>query len=523
MVDISKALQSHDDAPDAGQSGATVSPVEVEEIDDADLLAAADLELERMAAERRAQEASNGSQSEMFTPAPVKPPRKKRVPPEGMAPRDAALKKVSAKAAPEASAAPIADQVSVPVEAPGPNEPSTQDISTATAAKPIDKTEKMPMKKTGFVPIKAVDGVRLDQPQDAETVTPKNRHLQEILAGTAAEPKTTAQIVTETAMMNPLKTDGIIMRSDTPLSLEADPTVEETLEEKLVRLGFPPRPARWPVFIDWPPREIAEKFTDPAVSDEQRQKMIRLMLTLEEASIRRARQLNEWLNETNPPIPPKALSRDGEARNMRRNLRIMKETQDDPHYSIRWATLINPMSQNQALLNSVVTWSQTSATTLDGGQVLVDKDSISFSGGSRSALPYTPQAIALGIQEAKNRGWKTLKMSGSYEFGQMAIKAAREAGIEAEIIFYGKGLGSWTRHTVKVSPNVPFVDKDITEMMAKAMGDPVSDQIDTGGPSRHVPAQDQSPFPSRRDGQRSPAIPDHDPRDEAPPFDPSMR
>lgn len=524
MVDILKALQNHDDAPDASPAGqdlpvaegeAITTTEEVEEIDDADLLAAADLEMERMAAERRAQEAGLMSQNAAPAPLPVRAPRKKKVRPEGFelplsAPLAAVVVGSPAKTSPPIPA-PVVETPSLPAAAAAPAEVSPKEGN------------KMPEKKTDFVPIKAVDGIRLDEPQGVVTQTPKSRQLQDILTGTAPNPKTTAQIVTETGMMNPMQVQAIITRGDDPLSLEAAPEEKETLEKKLTRLGFPPRPANWPVFIDWPPREVAEKFADPAVTEEQRQKMIRLMLSLEEAAIRRARQVNEWLNETNPPIPPKFFKFDAESRMMRRNLRILRETQDDPHHSIRWATLINPMSQNQALLNSVVTWSQTSATTLDGGQVLVDKDSISFSGGSRATLPYSPQAIALGIQEAKNRGWKSLKMSGSFEFGQLAIKAAREAGIEAEITFYGKGLGSWTKHTVKVSPNVPFVDNDITELMNAAMGDPVTSGAGAGGPVRHVPVQNESPFASRRSGQQTPSLPDHDPRGDEPPFDPSHR
>lgn len=520
MVDISKALQNHEDLPDDDQALSAPLAQEVddaEEIDDADLIAASDLELAKEAAARRAQEAGLITQAATPISPPLRAPRKKKVRPD-MPEMDLVAPR-SLPASEDIRSVPEAATTRLAAEAPANKPPETSTHTAPVAPIPPSETitvkgDVMTEKKTDFVPIKAVDGVRLDQPQGVVTVTPANAQLANILAGTAPDPKTTVQIMTDAATMNPFRVQGMITRGDVPLSVTPAPEKAETLEEKLTRLGFPPRPAKWPAFIDWPPREVAEKFTDPAVNDEQRQKMIRLMLSLEEAAIRRARQVNEWLNETNPLIAPGFANRTPEARTMRRNMRLVKATQDDPHHSIRWATLINPMSQNQALLNSVVTWGQGSASTLDGGQVLVDKDSICFAGGSRAALPYSPQAIALGIQEAKNRGWKTLNMSGSFEFGQLAIKAAREAGIEAEITFYGKGLQSFRKFTVKVSPNVPFVDKDITEMMTAAMGDPVAAGVASDGPARTVPNLDQSPFASQRSREDAPL-----PSGDSPPYE----
>lgn len=237
--------------------------------------------------------------------------------------------------------------------------------------------------------------------------------------------------------------DGLITRGDEPLRLPKGPLM--SYEESLKALGIPPRPQTWPVVMAWPSQRVLDRFMAPGVTIDQKAQMVRELMELNERMLRRSRQIKEWLERHNP-----LEEQDKHSQN------VVKAATADPHYGIRWATLINPGIQDKTLMTSVLSWGYCTAKTADGGSMRVHEDSISFGGKGLGPVCYTPQSVSLAIREAQNRGWGKINMQGSYEFGMMAIKAAKEAGIEATISYAGRGVMSWKTYTVKVMPNAPM-------------------------------------------------------------------
>lgn len=236
--------------------------------------------------------------------------------------------------------------------------------------------------------------------------------------------------------------EGMITRGDPPLS--AASLSRQHQDEALRRLEIPARPQTWPFFMAWPPQVVLDRLAAPSLSSDQKAEMVRRLAEMNDAMLMRSRQINAWLQEHNPI----------EAQDWK-SCEAVKASRADPHYGIRWATLLNPGVQDQSLIASVLSWGHCVAVTADGGGVRAHDESLSFERSPLSPVGITPQAVALAVREARNRGWGKLKMQGSHEFGQMAIKAAKEAGIEAEITYHGRGLMSWRTYKVKIMPHVP--------------------------------------------------------------------
>lgn len=236
--------------------------------------------------------------------------------------------------------------------------------------------------------------------------------------------------------------DGLITRGD-PLPRARSLSAKDQ-SQALRDLGIPDRPQTWPVFMAWPPQVVLDRFMAPGVTPDQRADMIRLLSRTNDAMLARSRQIKPWFEAHNPI--------DTQDRASRRSVRMDSA---DPHYGVKWAILLNPGPQDQATLSTVISWGHCLAVTADGGAVRADNDSLSFERRGTSPVAITPQAVSLAIFEARNRGWGRLRMQGSYEFGMMAIKAARDAGVDAEITYSGRGLMSWKTYRVKVTPGLP--------------------------------------------------------------------
>lgn len=263
------------------------------------------------------------------------------------------------------------------------------------------------------------------------------------LAGSGLEFETGRQRGAADAAQALMGLEGTITRGDVPVSAPARAPV--SYEEMLRDLGFPDRPQTWPSFMAWPPQVVLSRFTAQDITDAQRADMIRRLLAMNEQMLRRSRQIKSYLDSHNPLSEQDRATR-----------RVVAASGNDPHYGVKWATLVNPGVQDQSLVASVLCWGHCTARTADGGSVRVHDDAITFAGKSFGPSCVTPQSMALAVREARNRGWGKVKMQGSYEFGMMAVKAAKEAGIEAEITYFGRGIFSWKSYTVKVMPNAPM-------------------------------------------------------------------
>lgn len=229
-------------------------------------------------------------------------------------------------------------------------------------------------------------------------------------------------------------------------------------------LGFPERPKAWPSFMVWPPVKLMRHFMSDTVSEDQRRAMISKIRDTETKMLIRGQQIKKYLDDHGAPKKKKK----------KNILSLISPRRDkdkdkfDPYDGIKWASLVNPGRQDHAVTQKVVTWGRCTAATQDGGSLRVTDDAISFCGKFHGSTCVTPQAMALAMSETSNRGWGSVKMQGSYEFGMMAIAAAREANVEAEITYYGKGLLSWRTYTINVMPNLPLPELPHLEDAEKA-------------------------------------------------------
>lgn len=236
--------------------------------------------------------------------------------------------------------------------------------------------------------------------------------------------------------------EGLITRGDPPPKAKSLSATDQA--QALRDLGIPDRPQTWPVFMAWPPQVVLNRFLSPGVTPEQRADMIRALSRVNDAMLARSRQIKPWFDLHNP-------IQDQD----RKSLRSVGRDSADPHYGVKWGMLLNPGPQDHAVLSTVVCWGHCLAVTADGGAVRASNDSLSFERSGLAPVGITPQSVSLAIFEARNRGWGRLRMQGSYEFGMMAIKAARDAGVDAEITYSGRGLMSWKTYRVKVTPGLP--------------------------------------------------------------------
>lgn len=236
--------------------------------------------------------------------------------------------------------------------------------------------------------------------------------------------------------------EGLITRGDPPPKAKSLSATDQA--QALRDLGIPDRPQTWPVFMAWPPQVVLNRFLSPGVTPEQRADMIRALSRVNDAMLARSRQIKPWFDLHNP-------IQDQD----RKSLRSVGRDSADPHYGVKWGMLLNPGPQDHAVLSTVVCWGHCLAVTADGGAVRASNDSLTFERSGLAPVGITPQSVSLAIFEARNRGWGRLRMQGSYEFGMMAIKAARDAGVDAEITYSGRGLMSWKTYRVKVTPGLP--------------------------------------------------------------------
>jgi len=368
----------------------------------------------------------------------------------------------------------------------GPFAPAVPEEVIAAAearAKSLRQTDEADPGPASKPPGPSTAGTQGAGPSTPAQASPGQMPAQPPVFGVPEEPAGPPADLPETAQASP-ETPGMLARSDIDAlrqsalgvitrgdSLPEVPDLRPRTEaERLAALGIPRRPQTWPSFMAWPPQVVLDRMTDPDMTDEKRALILRELLEMDRRMLRRSLQIHDWLEEHNP------LS--GQDRATRTEVR---KSGADPHFGIKWATLINPGLQDRAIAATVVTWGYTTARTVDGGIVRATESGISFGGsGGTSRIGLTPQAVKLGIQEARNRGWKSINMSGCHEFGMMAIQAAREAGIEATIRYRGKGPMFWKTYTVKVMPNMPLPEMSETPDAPPEMPAPA---VRTGSPT----------------------------------------
>ena len=338
--------------------------------------------------------------------------------------------------------------------------PATPKPSAPTETDAAATPEGVAQNATAPAEAPAAEGA---QAPDAETAA----MAPELAASPAGQSLAKARVTHESARMRAfhdlkrsgMGVDGLITRGDAPVRLPKGPELSHA--DSPQALGIPPRPQTWPVVMAYPSQRVLDRFMAPGVTPEQKAQMVHELMELNERMLRRSRQIKEWLDQHNPIDEQDKASQ-----------KLVKAATTDPHYGIRWATLINPGIQDKTLMTSVLSWGYCTAKTADGGSMRVHEDSISFGGKGLGPVCYTPQSVSLAIREAQNRGWGKINMQGSYEFGMMAIKAAKEAGIEATISYAGRGVMSWKTYTVKVMPNAPMPE----------MGDPHQSRPDAASP-----------------------------------------
>lgn len=202
---------------------------------------------------------------------------------------------------------------------------------------------------------------------------------------------------------------------------------------------IPPRPNRWPVMMSWPPRRDVEILNREDVTPAQRAKYFAELMAREQAMMKRADKIHEWI-----------LTHGGPA--SRRDKKHLERLATDPYNGIRWATLLDAKASAHASTAAVARWSHTGCETIDGGKVRATDAGV-------RVTKATKQSIDMAIREGIARGWNTFEFKGNREFVKLAVQACREANIEATITLNPAlvpgipGLGF--RRKFKIMPNIP--------------------------------------------------------------------
>lgn len=202
----------------------------------------------------------------------------------------------------------------------------------------------------------------------------------------------------------------------------------ETVEEQMKRLGYPPRPHLWPKVMSWPVRPQFDMLVKHNPDPDKCKVYYDMLEQLEFKMLEQAREIHNFIMEHNDPrrnrdnrfmgIPYRRKLDKVALKNMRRH-------GDDPHYGIRWASLLDTRA-TLAASNMVQEWGHAHARTKDNGEVRVDKNGIRF-------LKPSPLAIQLAVHEGMARGWGEFKMGGTPEFTKTALEVARAANVRATI------------------------------------------------------------------------------------------
>ncbi len=257
---------------------------------------------------------------------------------------------------------------------------------------------------------------------------------------------------------------------------EQAPARKLTIDEQMQKLGFPPRPRMWPSVMAWPMQPDFNMMARKDASEEELRKYLEGMQLMQKRMLERAQQIDEYIRQYNN-------IEDAKRSKWRQSLkyptlgtiryfkkydylnnkaRINQErTKLDPYYGIRWACLLDEKATRPAA-NIVSTWSYNYARTNDGGVVVSDQDSIRF-------REFTQQAVTLAIHEGVARGWETIKIQGNTKFVKLAIQAANQSNVRAEITEYYGPAGIFRRKHV-VMPAPPGVSREEPRVETENIG-----------------------------------------------------
>lgn len=239
-------------------------------------------------------------------------------------------------------------------------------------------------------------------------------------------------------------------------TVDPQPLKVETLEEKMVRLGFPPRPRLWPQQFAWPMIDDLRKFEQFAHDEQKKQAYIKILRDNSARLLARAEQMHRYIIDSQVEGAFPGSSRKNH----------LEASKTDPHYGVLWATLLSEHHTKGA--HSIVTsWSHNQARTIDGGIVTVYKDRIDLHNvrlglAGKFATP-TEQAIELALREGQARGWPSFKCRGNRDFALMVAKKAKELGIHAEITLVGLPFKK-----IIVAPPPPQLDMTLDQTAAPA-------------------------------------------------------
>lgn len=259
---------------------------------------------------------------------------------------------------------------------------------------------------------------------------------------------------------------------------------KKTLEEELADLGFPPRPHLWPHMMAWPPRRDMEILHRSGLTRETLDEYLRAQAVRQDKMLARSKVIEDWLDEYQPD--PGFGYR-----------RAEKRTRNEVYRGIQWATLLDEDSAKDAVVSNVMSWGRIRVRTRDGGQARAFPDFVSVD-------KVTEQAITLAIFEARARGWNTLRIQGSAEFGKQAMLICKKYNIAAEVTMPYLLSKRKKFHVapslpgavaVESDPALPDFDRPGATAEAKALPAPESRKI--GIPQEGVKGMPRSPFPAK--------------------------
>ncbi|MBW3243582.1 hypothetical protein KUV57_12990 [Epibacterium sp. DP7N7-1] len=236
---------------------------------------------------------------------------------------------------------------------------------------------------------------------------------------------------------------------------EPGPKKVLSIEEQMEAMGFPKRPKLWPAVMAWPMQPDFDLLVRGNPAQAQVDAYVKSMQEMQTRMLQRAEQINSYIHDNNP-VDDRVMWL-----HRRQSRKHLKATVDDPHYGIRWASLLDDKSTRPS--SAIVReWAHHRATTNDGGIVIAARDSIGFK-------KITNQAVALSIQEGVARGWGSFKMQGDHKFTAAAIEAAKQANVKAVITeMYGPWNLFKRKHTVMPTP--PGVQNEMPRVETENVG-----------------------------------------------------
>ena len=214
-------------------------------------------------------------------------------------------------------------------------------------------------------------------------------------------------------------------------------------------------PEVWPKFMKFPRKKDLDAIRyaeeQGGLTDEVKEEFNANFAKQSELMQARAAQLDAWIMEENEQIMAQEkriklifkplvkrelkLIEKNRAKAEKVNAASIKKGKgikiaEDPFKDIKWATLLDPhASPDDPRFTNVGRWGHNCVELIDGGKLFANDEGMHVPFGDDGST----MAGEMAVQEAIERGWTSINISGSEEFIEGARKAALAAGLGAKL------------------------------------------------------------------------------------------